>query len=53
MFPFIKVRYLAIVLAMDEAVTGNGAFEVIVDGLVGEAADTVQQMEEDVVKELE
>ena len=38
---------------MDEAVTGEGAFDIVVEGLVGKAADTVQQMEEDVVKELE
>ena len=38
---------------MNEAVTGEGAFEVIVEGLVGEATDAVQQMKEDVVKELE
>ena len=38
---------------MNEAVTGEGAFEVIVKGLVGETTDAVEQMEENVVKELE
>ena len=38
---------------MNEAVTSEGAFKVVVEGLVGKATDAVQQMEEDVVKELE
>lgn len=38
---------------MDEAVAGKGAFEVVVEGLVGEATDAVQQMKEDFIKEPE
>ena len=38
---------------MNEAVTGEGAFDVVVEGLVGKATDAVQQMEEDVIEDLE